>query len=345
MKKRTTIKDLARELGVAPSTISRALKDSPEININTKKRVRELAEKLNYVPDSIALSLRNQRTNSIGILLPEFVHFFFSTVVSGIEDVAYAQGYQVFVTQSNENYKKEVVDCMGLQNTRADGFLICISKETRNFDHIQAMMDKGFPIVFFDRHIPSIDCSLVKVNDQKGGYLAGKHLVEQGCKRIAYIGGPQSLVDIQQRKTGLVQAIKEAGLKFDRELEIEVDYPVNNPEKVSKLKKLLIEGKPDGIFVHNDMVAIELLEIAKKNNIDVPNDVKIIGFSNWFFTKHTSPTLSTIEQNGFEIGRRAAQLLLEEIKHNEQEKGFIEPQRIELDPQLIMRESTVGYTS
>jgi LacI family transcriptional regulator len=340
LKKRITIKDLARELGVAPSTISRALKDSPEINSETKKRVKALAEKLNYVPDSIAISLRNQRTNSIGILLPEFVHFFFSTVVSGIEDVAYAKGYQVFVTQSNELYDKEVVDCIGLQNTRADGFLLCVSKNTKNFDHIRALINKGFPVVLFDRGIPELDCSTVKVNDIKGGYLATKHLIDQGCKRIAFVSGPAHLVSIKERKHGYVKAMNEAGLLIDEKLEIMVDYPVNTEDKLQLLTDLLTNEKPDGIFVHNDMVAIELLEIAKKNNVKVPEQAKIIGFSNWFFTKYTTPSLTTIEQNGFEIGRKAAELLLEEIHHNAQEKGFIEPQTIELEPSLIVRDST-----
>lgn len=329
---------------MAPSTISRALKDSSEINVETKRRVNELAKKLNYMPDSIALSLRNNRTNSIGVLLPEIVHFFFSTVVAGIEDIAYDRGYQVFVTQSNEMYERELVDCIGLQNTRADGFLLCPSKETVNFDHFQALIDKGFPVVMFDRNVPDIDCSIVKLDDFRGGQMATQHLIDVGCKRIAYIGGPSNLNNISERKEGYLHALNTAQLPIDPEAMISVDYPLNTQEKRNALEDLILNQSIDGVFVHNDMLAIELLEIAKKCHVKVPEELKVIGFSNWFFTQHTSPSLSTIEQNGYNIGRKAAELLLDEINNNNDGKTFLEPQRIELEPQLIVRGSTGGIS-
>ncbi|MDW3193997.1 MAG: LacI family DNA-binding transcriptional regulator [Cytophagales bacterium] len=339
MKRNITIKDIAKELGVAPSTVSRALKDHPEINVETKKKVHALAKEWNYEPNAIALSLRNQKTNTIGVILPEFVHFFFSTVISGVEDVAYSKGYQVFVTQSNEDYEKEVLDCKAMYNVRADGFLICPSKNTYQFDHIRALIDRSAPVVLFDRNVKELGCSYVSVDDIAGGYEATKHLIEKGCKTIGYIGGHENLINVKERHTGYLKALEEAGLPLKEDLVVTVDYPVDSDEKV-KLLQELIRKKPDGIFVHNDMVAIELLKEAKEMGVKVPEDLKVIGFSNWFFTRHTTPSLSTMEQRGFEIGREAALLLFDEIMSNKGEHGFVEPKHVLVQPELIERDSS-----
>lgn len=339
MKRNITIKDIAKELGVAPSTVSRALKDHPEINVETKKKVHALAKAWNYEPNAIALSLRNQKTNTIGVILPEFVHFFFSTVISGVEDVAYSKGYQVFVTQSNEDYEKEVLDCKAMYNVRADGFLICPSKNTYQFDHINALIDRSAPVVLFDRNVKELGCSYVSVDDVSGGYQATKHLIDKGCKSVGYIGGHENLINVKDRYRGYSKALEEAGLPLNEDLVVTVDYPVDSDEKVNQLRDLIRE-KPDGIFVHNDMVAIELLNQAKEMNISVPKELKVIGFSNWFFTRHTTPSLSTMEQKGFEIGREAALLLFDEIMSNKQEHGFVEPKRVLVKPELIERDSS-----
>lgn len=339
MKRNITIKDLAKELGVAPSTVSRALKDHPEINVDTKKKVHALAKAWNYEPNAIALSLRNQKTNTIGVILPELVHFFFSTVISGVEDVAYSKGYQVFVTQSNEDYEKEVLDCKAMYNVRADGFLICPSKNTYQFDHLNALIDRSAPVVLFDRDVKELGCSYVSVDDVAGGYEATKHLIDKGCKRIGYIGGHENLINVKDRHKGFLKAMHESGIPVHDELVVTVDYPVDSDRKVEQLKAL-IQQKPDGIFAHNDMVAIELLKEAKELGVRVPEDLKIIGFSNWFFTRHTSPSLSTVEQRGFEIGREAALLLFDEIMSNKQEHGFVEPKRILVQPELVERDSS-----
>lgn len=339
MKRNITIKDIAKELGVAPSTVSRALKDHPEINVETKKKVHALAKEWNYEPNAIALSLRNQKTNTIGVILPEFVHFFFSTVISGVEDVAYSKGYQVFVTQSNEDYDKEVLDCKAMYNVRADGFLICPSKNTYQFDHIRALIDRSAPVVLFDRNVKELGCSYVSVDDVSGGYEATKHLLDKGCKSIGYIGGHENLVNVKERHKGYLKALDEAGLPLEEDLVVTVDYPVDSDKKV-KLLQDLIRKKPDGIFVHNDMVAIELLKEAKEMGVKVPEELKVIGFSNWFFTRHTTPSLSTMEQRGFEIGREAALLLFDEIMSNKGEHGFVEPKHVLVQPELIERDSS-----
>lgn len=339
MKRNITIKDIAKELGVAPSTVSRALKDHPEINVETKKKVHALAKEWNYEPNAIALSLRNQKTNTIGVILPEFVHFFFSTVISGVEDVAYSKGYQVFVTQSNEDYDKEVLDCKAMYNVRADGFLICPSKNTYQFDHIHALIDRSAPVVLFDRNVKELGCSYVSVDDVSGGYQATKHLIDKGCQSIGYIGGHENLVNVKDRYKGYLKALEENDLPLNEDLVVTVDYPVDSEQKVAQLQEL-IRKRPDGIFVHNDMVAIELLKEANEMGVKVPEELKVIGFSNWFFTRHTTPSLSTIEQRGYEIGREAALLLFDEILSNKQEHGFVEPKHILVQPELIERDSS-----
>ena len=338
-KRNITIKDLAKELGIAPSTVSRALKDHPEINVDTKKKVHALAKEWHYEPNAIALSLRNQKTNTIGVILPELVHFFFSTVISGIEDVAYNKGYQVFVTQSNEDYEKEVLDCKAMFNVRADGFLICPSKNTYQFDHIHALIDRSAPVVLFDRNVKELGCSYVSVDDVSGGYQATKHLIDQGCRTVGYIGGHENLLNVKERYKGYLKALEEQGIALREDLVITVDYPVDSDAKMTQLQEL-IRKKPDGIFVHNDMVAIELLKEAKELGVDVPEDLKVIGFSNWFFTRHTTPSLSTMEQRGFEIGREAALLLFNEITSNTQDHGFVEPKHVLVEPELVVRDSS-----
>ena len=188
-----TIKDIARELGISPSTVSRALKDHPDISPETKKAVNELADKLNYQPNIVALSLRQSKTNTIGVIIPEIVHFFFSTVISGIEDVAYSAGYNVIITQSNESLQREKTDIKALFNSRVDGMLISLSRETSNFEHIDSILAKGVPMVFFDRVYDTANASKVIVDDLSGAKDATQHLIDQGCKRIAHLEGPPNL--------------------------------------------------------------------------------------------------------------------------------------------------------
>ncbi len=335
-----TIKDLARILGFSPSTISRALKDHPSIGEKTKLEVKQLAEEMKYEPNPMALSFRNSKTNSIGVIVPEIVHHYFSTVISGIEEVAHALGYQVLISQSNESEEREKDNCRTLFDSRVDGFLICVSKNTFDFEHILALMDKGFPVVMFDRAVSNLDCSNVHVNDVKGGEIATQHLIDVGCKRIAHIAGPKNLSNLNERKEGFIKAMKENDIPVIDELVIHMDYIFGNQDRFKVMEELL-QKQPDGIFIHNDMLAVELLEIAKKKNIKIPEDLKVVGYSNWFFTSHTSPSLSTIDQQGTEIGKKAAELLLDEIKINAEESGFIEPQNIILEPGLVVRGSSV----
>ncbi|ELR71505.1 LacI family transcriptional regulator [Fulvivirga imtechensis AK7] len=335
-----TIKDIARELDISPSTVSRALKDHPDISPKTKKQVRELAEKLNYQPNSIALSLRSSKTNTIGVVIPQIEHFFFSTVISGIEDVAYAAGYSVIVAQSNESYEREVMDTQALFNNRVDGILVSMSRETTDYKHLESLHTRGIPMVFYDRVCDSINCSKVVVDDFDGSYQATKHLIEQGYKRIAHLAGPYSLTMFRQRLEGYKKALEDHGLPIDENLILQEN--ASNDETLAKelTKELMaMKNRPDAIFANTDIAALGAMITIKEYGLKIPGDIGIVGFSNWRFTALTEPTITTVSQPGFEMGQEAAHLLIREIEAKKDQ--VIEPETKILKTELVVRKSSV----
>ncbi len=336
-----TIKDIARELGISPSTVSRALKDHPDISPETKKAVNKLAQELNYRPNSIALSLRQRKTNTIGVIIPEIVHFFFSTVISGIEDIAYDAGYSVIISQSNESYEREVMDTQALFNNRVDGILMSVSKETRDYKHIETVHKSGVPIVFFDRKCDAFESSTVMVDDFDGGYQATDHLIKQGYTNIAHLAGPSNLEITRQRKMGYKKALEDHGLRFSENMIIqdEISTDENHTRKlvVDFLQKA--NPKPDAIFANNDITALGAILGIKEVGMRVPDDIGVVGFSNWQFTSMTEPTISTISQPGFEMGQEAARLLIREIEAKEDE--VLEPIHKTFKTELVIRGSSV----
>jgi LacI family transcriptional regulator len=335
-----TIKDIARELGISPSTVSRALKDHPDISVATKKAVTELAEKLKYTPNSIALSLRQSKSNTIGVIIPEIIHFFFSTVISGIEDIAYDAGYSVIVSQSNESYEREVIDSKALFNNRVDGMLISLSRETVNLDHLISIYDRGVPMVFFDRVAEGINCSKVIVDDFDGSFQATEHLIKQGYKRIAHLSGPTSLAISQQRLDGYRAALEKYDMSFDEKIVMR-DHASEDEQMAKRLTTKLLSSTnpPDALFAINDIAALGAMLAAKEKGLKIPNDFAIVGFSNWRFTSLTEPPMSTVDQPGFEMGQEAARLLIKEIEAKEGE--LIEPVTKILKTNLIIRGSSV----
>ena len=334
-----TIKDIARELGISPSTVSRALKDHPDISVETKKAVTELAERLNYTPNSIALSLRQQKTNTIGVIIPEIIHFFFSTVISGIEDIAYDAGYSVIVSQSNESYEREVIDSKALFNNRVDGMLVSLSRETTKYDHFKSLFDRGVPMVFFDRVTDEINCSKVIVDDYTGSFDATEHLIQQGYKHIAHLSGPASLTITEDRLKGYKDALSKHGITYDESIVMREN--ASEDEQVAKdltLKLLSGSNPPDAIFAINDIAALGAMIAAKEKGLKIPEDIGIVGFSNWRFTSLTEPPMSTVNQPGFEIGREAARLLIKQIEAKDGE--VVEPETIKLQTNLIVRGSS-----
>lgn len=336
-----TIKDIARELGISPSTVSRALKDHPDISVATKKAVNELAEKLNYQPNTVALNLRQRKTNTIGVIIPEIVHFFFSTVISGIEDVAYEAGYNVILAQSNESVEREKSDIKALFNSRVDGLLLSISRETTNFDHIESIISKGLPIVFYDRMYTNPNTSKVIVDDYVGAKEAVLHLIEQGYKRIAHLEAAPGIQIAVDRKRGYVDALKENKIPVKEDMIIACPNGSLEDGKEATRKLLALPSPPDAIFANNDLLAMGAMLSIKEKGLKIPEDVALMGFSNWFFSQLLDPPLSSVDQPGFEMGQEAARLLIRHIEMKDKDQFEVQPETKILKTRLVIRESSL----
>lgn len=329
-----TIKDIARELGISPSTVSRALKDHPDISQETKRLVNELAKKYNYKPNAIALSLRNQRSNVIGVVIPEIVHYFFSSVISGIEEVANANGYSVMISQSNEDFNREVAACETFLNGIIDGVLISVSKETNDYTHFHRFEEEGIPIVFFDRSVDEIQADRVIIDDFDGAYQATEHLIVQGRRKIVHFAGPQNRLIGQNRLNGYLKAMRDNGVVIDERLIIPCD---TFQSALVETQKLIESGlKFDSIFTVNDFTAAGALKILLRNGYKVPDDIAVVGFGDDQTSLMVEPTLTTVNQPGFEMGKKAMEQLIRRITQTKPEPPVTEL----LKTQLIVRESS-----
>lgn len=307
-----TIKDIAKELGISVSTVSRALKDHPDISSKTKEAVNELAKKWHYKPNAVALSLRHSRTNIIGVIIPEIVHHFFSSVISGIEEIAQGAGYNVMIFQSNESYDREMANVQALLSSRVDGVLVSMSKETRDYSHFRELRDNGIPIVFYDRVCNELSSDNVIVDDFAGAFAAVEHLIKTGCKRIAHLSAPQHMLLGQNRQKGYRSALLKHKLSVDDSLIIKCD---SFDEAIQKTPDLLsLPEPPDAIFAVNELTAAGALSVVKKAGLKVPDDISIIGFTDGVVSRTSDPAMTTLEQHGFDVGLKACELLLGRIK-------------------------------
>jgi LacI family transcriptional regulator len=335
-----TIKDIARELNVSSSTVSRALKDYPGISDETKRKVKEVAEKLNYRPNAIALSLRKSRSFTIGVIIPEVVHFFFSTVISGIEEVASSRGYNVILSQTNESFAREKSSIDTMLSNQIDGFLVSFSKGTTDFDHFTKLLDYGYPIVFFDR-VPDIPNAIsVMVDDYRGAYSATSHLISQGYTKIAHLAGPSNLSISKERERGYRDALVNHGIEVRPELIIECAYGTS--DEGFKVTEALVKNgeiKPDAIFANNDMAAVGAMLAFKTMGYKIPEEVGIVGFSNWQFCSIIEPSLTSVSQPGFKMGETATQMLLDMIEKKLDPDSITAP--IVLEIELLVRKSSV----
>ena len=331
-----TIKDIARILSISPSTVSRALKDHPDINVDTKKVVNELAQKLKYQPNAVAISLKNSRSNTIAVMIPEIVHYFFSSVISGIEDVASQKGFTVIICQSNESFEREVANARTLLSHRVDGVLVSISKQTHSFDHLLDLQEGGIPLVFFDRIAPEVNADQVIIDDKEAAYKATRHLIETGRKRIAHFAGPQNLVIGKDRLQGYMNALSEAGIPVDNRLIVEAD--TFEKARNAVVKMLDEKNIPDGIFAVNDLTAIGAMQTIQKRGYKIPDEIAIVGFSDGYLSGITDPHLSSVDQHGYEMGTTAAEMLFHRILSTEDE--YI-PEINVLNADLIVRGSSV----
>lgn len=331
-----TIKLIADKLGISASTVSRALKDHPDISEATKKAVKELSTQLHYKPNAIALSLLNRQSKIIGVIIPEIVHHFFSLVISGIEEVAYNEGYGVMIFQSNESYEREVLNTKALSLTMVDGLLVSLSKETKQFDHLQDLQDRGFPLVFFDRVCNEIQADRVIVDDAGGAYAATKHLIENGCRKIAFFSGPQHLFIVQNRMSGYLKALEEANIPLEENL----IYDCDTFEEALVITQRIAQSSncPDGIFAVNDLTAIGAMLGVKRSGLRVPEDIAVVGFTNSQIANITDPALSSVEQKGFEMGAEAARLLLRRLNRKNEDYP---PVTTVLETNLVPRSSSI----
>lgn len=329
-----TIKDIARLLGISPSTVSRALKDHPDISQATKDEVNKLAVEMNYRPNPIALSLRNRRSNVIGVVIPEIVHFFFSSVISGINKVANEHGFSVMVSQSGEDFTKEVEVCETFRHSIIDGLLISVTKQTTNFDHLRRLDEEGIPVVFFDRMIEEFQADRVLIDDYEGAFQATQYLIIEGRRRIVHFSGPQSRSIGRNRLKGYLEAHRKNGVVIDESLVIHCD---NFESALVQTQKLIDDGvKFDAIFTVNDFTAAGVVKTLQKNGVKIPDEISVVGFGNDYMAEMIEPTLTTVNQPGFTMGERAMQMLINRINSEKTQ----EPHTEVLPTELIVRNTT-----
>jgi LacI family transcriptional regulator len=329
-----TIHDIARELKISASTVSRALNDNPRISLKTKEKIKAVADKLGYRPNTLASNLRNKKSNTIGIVVPLINRHFFSSVISGVEDIAFKAGYNVVISQSNDLAAKEISIVQSMFSNRVDGLIISIAMQSTNFDHLKLFRRKHIPLVFFDRAVPELETDKIVVDDFAGAFKVTQHLIDQGYKRIAHLAGPQNLTTYLDRKNGYIEALRANEITFDESL-INVST-LTSEDGVPAIEKLMsLPNPPDAIFCGNDTTALSIMMYLRDKGIRIPEEVGIVGFSNEPFSKVVSPSISTIIQPGFAMGQKAAELIISKIENKD--RNF---QTITLPTELVVRESS-----
>lgn len=315
MSDQVNLKRLARELNLAVSTVSRALRDSYEISQETKDRVFSLARKLNYRPNPYASSLRLQKSGTIAVVVPEITNNFFSLVINGIEDVASEKGYHVLIYLTHESYSKELSSVLHLQSGRVDGVLMSFARETETFDHVQDTLKKEIPVVLFDRISDQIDVPKVTTDNYEGGFRATEHLIKNGCRRIAYLSSSPNLFTSRRRMQGYVDALHRYGIGYDPRLVIGPSGEQAESAESSELYRML-KGKkrPDGIFASVERLAILAYRYCADLKLEIPTQVKLVCFANLETAPLLAPPMTTVMQPAFEMGREAAGILFKLIE-------------------------------
>ncbi len=306
-----TMKDIARALGVSVATVSRALSDSPSISRERRQAIQKFAREHNYFPNLIAEQLRHSRRNpsrAIGVIVPELVHYYFSSILDGIEAEASSRGYQIMVAKSNENYEREVQICEAMLKNKVCGIIVSQAKDTERYDHFLRLEASGVPLVFYDRICPALNASRVVVDDYLGTMNAVSYLIETGCRRIAFYGAPMSMEIAVNRYNGYRDALLNHGLTVDDAL-VRICDNRADAERITPAM-LRMENRPDAFFAVNDETAIGILTVVKRLGYIVPDEVSICGFTNGFRATVCDPMLTTVEQRGTQVGKEAADILI-----------------------------------
>lgn len=333
-----TMKDIAQALGVSVATVSRALKDNPRISKEQREKIQAYAREHHFYPNVIAESLRNSRVKPlkvIGVIVPQLSHFYFSSILSGIEEEATTHGYRIMVAQSNERYEREVRICQDFYKNRVCGVIVSQAKDTVKYEHFKKLIDHHMPLVFYDRICTGINCSRVVVDDYMGAYNAVTHLINTGCRRIACYSSPMTLEISKNRYNGYRDALLKNGLKvndnFLRICDNREDAEVLTPELLQQ------EEIPDAFFAVNDDTAVGILYAAKRMGYRIPEDISICGFTNGDRSKACDPMLTTVEQRGVRVGEEAANILISKVE------GLLPPDKVEkriVRTKLIIRGTT-----
>lgn len=310
-----TMKDIARELGISVATVSRALKNSPRISAERRAAIQQYAREHNFTPNMIAESLRHSRVQPlkvIGVIIPELAHYYFSSILSGIEEEASARGYRIMVAQSNEQYEREVKICQSFYENKVCGIIVSQAKDTHQYDHFQRLIDSGVPLVFYDRICTGVNASRVVVDDYMGAFNAVSHLIETGCTRIAFYGSSMTLEISKNRYNGYKDALLKHGIQPNQELirfcDNRTDAEAITPEILST------DNPPNGFFAVNDDTAIGILYTAKRMGFRVPEDISICGFTNGQRAVACDPMLTTVEQRGIKVGGEAVDILIGHVE-------------------------------
>jgi LacI family transcriptional regulator len=337
---KVTISDIARALNITAATVSRALNNHPAIKDATKKAVKETALRLNYRPNKIASSLRLGKSNIIGVIIPSAEINFFGSVVHGIEKIANEMNYNVLIYQSNELYETEKKGVQTFLQSQVDGVLASISKETINLDHYNEIKKRGIPLILFDRANDLLGVSSVVVNDYAGAFEATRHLIMQGCKRIAHIGGQQNVHIFNQRLNGYVEALNVHGIPVDDDLIVYGKVSIDSGRECMK-KLLTAPNFPDAVFAVEDFTALGAMQAIKAANIRIPDEIAIVGFANETFGEHLTPSLSTVNQQTVVMGEEAAKIFFEGLRQGNPYTS--NPRKLVLEPELICRQSSLKF--
>jgi len=343
MKRKITLKQIAKELDVSISTVSKSLRNSLEIGEETRLKVQAFAKFYNYKPNNIALSLKNRKTKSIGIIIPEIVHYFFSTVINGIEQVANENGYSVVICLSDDSFDKEVLNMEMLANGSIDGFIMSLSKETQykgDFHHITEVINQGMPVVMFDRVTNDILCDKVIIDDKAAAYEAVQSLIDNGRKKIALVTTVDYVSVGKLRTDGYEKALLDNGLPFNEDLIIKIE-DVDTCEIT--ISQLLHDRAFDAVFAVNELFAVTIIKTANKMGLKVPEDLAVIAFTDGIISKYSTPSITTVSQSGEKMGNKAAKMLIERLEagHDDDDEEENENYTTEvIETHLIKREST-----
>ncbi len=338
MSKKTTIYDIAKKLNITAATVSRALNDNPKISKSTKELVFKTAAEMNYEQNRLAQALKSGRSFNVGVIVPRIDSNFFSSVIRGIEEELYPKGYHVIICQTHDQEILEIKNINSLLNAQVDGVLMSISNaKLEQNESFNSLLKKSVPLIFFDRKKEIKNVSSITIDDFKGAYIATKHLIDQGCKRIAHLSNNRDLEIFKNRYLGYKQAIIDSGLEFDESLTIEAFSKVAEGRKAAK-RFLEMDRPPDAIFSSSDFTALGAIQEIKNQGLKIPEDICVVGFSNEPFTRFMELSITSVDQSPMEMGRIAAHVFLEEVENSKKVKS---EKHVVLTPELVVRKSSL----